>query len=189
MFSIPRNFFRAALSPETGGPCADFETPEAECCTGVTSEAFGDSRWLGRACGASATNERDSAAERPYGCSGGEVEPLGRGLGIVSGRAHTNPATYFTWEAAIEPRIGKRGARFIVVLWTRAHRPKGASQPFRSDPYEKSLACAAAHEKPGTVTGGRFPIPVEWTDCGRCLERCVSGPIGAKRFVIASHRV
>ena len=76
-----------------------------------------------------------------------------------------------------------------MVLWTRAHRPKGASQPFRSDPYEKSLACAAADEKPGTVTGGRFPIPVEWTDCGRCLERCVSGQIGAKRFVIASHRV
>ena len=68
------------------------------------------SRWHGRADGASATNESESAAERPYGHSGGEVEPLGRGLGIVSGTAETNPATYFTWEAAIEPHIGKRGA-------------------------------------------------------------------------------
>jgi len=28
VFPNPRNFFRAALSPETGGPCADFETCE-----------------------------------------------------------------------------------------------------------------------------------------------------------------
>jgi hypothetical protein len=27
-FPIPRHFFRAALSPETGGPCADFEMRE-----------------------------------------------------------------------------------------------------------------------------------------------------------------
>ena len=60
---IPRNFFRAALSAETGGPCADFETRGAECCTGVTSGAFGDSRWHGRAYGASATDERASATE------------------------------------------------------------------------------------------------------------------------------
>lgn len=52
---IPRSFFRATLSPETGGTCADFVTREAEYCTGVTSGSVRRSRWHGGAHGASAT--------------------------------------------------------------------------------------------------------------------------------------
>jgi len=36
-----RNFFRAGLSIESGGPRADSWTREAERCTGVTNAVFG----------------------------------------------------------------------------------------------------------------------------------------------------